>query len=64
MSTVAEVKLWGSTIGAVALEDGAETASFQYDPAFSRSRIEIAPLVMPLSERVHVFPALPPVTFP
>lgn len=63
MSTVAEVKLWGSTIGAVALEDGAETTSFQYDPAFSRSRIEIAPLVMPLSERVHVFPALSPVTF-
>ncbi len=63
MSTVAEVKLWGSTIGAVALEDGNETASFQYDPAFSRSGIEIAPLMLPLSERVYTFPALPSVTF-
>lgn len=63
MSTVAEVRLWGRTIGAVALEDGAETASFQYDPAFSRSGIEVAPLMMPLSERVYAFPALPPVTF-
>ncbi len=58
MSTVAEVKLWGSTIGAVALGDGAETAAFQYAPAFARSRIEVAPLVMPLIERVYTFPAL------
>ena len=42
MSTVAEVRLWGRTVGAVALEDNAETTSFQYDPAFSRSGIEIA----------------------
>ncbi|OGV75360.1 MAG: toxin HipA [Lentisphaerae bacterium RIFOXYB12_FULL_65_16] len=63
MSTVAEVRLWGRTIGAVALEDGAETASFQYDSAFSRSGIEIAPLVMPLSERVYAFPALASGTF-
>jgi len=58
VSTVAEVKLWGSTIGAVALEEGAETASFQYDPAFARSGIEVAPLTMPLSRRVYAFPAL------
>ena len=32
MSTIAEVKIWGSTIGAVALEDGQPIASFQYDP--------------------------------
>src|SRR3989339_700957 len=58
MSTVAEVKLWGRTIGAVALEDGAKTASFEYEPAFARSGIEIAPLMMPLSARVYAFPAL------
>lgn len=63
MSTLAEVRLWGSTVGAVAVEDGAETASFQYDPAFSRSGIEIAPLSMPLSERVYSFPAVPQVSF-
>lgn len=58
MSTLAEVKLWGSTIGAVVLEDGAETATFQYDSAFSRSGIEIAPLMMPLRQQIYSFPAL------
>lgn len=58
MSTIAEVKLWGSTIGAVVLEDDRETASFQYDPAFARSGIQVAPLMMPLSDRVYSFPAL------
>jgi len=63
MSTVAEIRLWGRTIGAVALEDGATTATFEYDPAFSRSGIEVAPLTMPLSSRLYEFPALPPKTF-
>ena len=63
MSTIAEVSLWGSTIGAVALEDGAETASFQYDPAFARSGIEVAPVMMPLSGRVFSFPSLSVASF-
>ena len=29
MTTVAEVKLWGTTIGAVSIEDGAKVAAFQ-----------------------------------
>lgn len=58
MSTVAEVKLWGRTIGAVALASGSEVATFEYDPAFARSGIEISPLTMPLSGRVYSFPAL------
>ena len=63
MSTVAEVKLWGRTIGAVALEDGSETATFEYDRAFIGSGIEVAPLTMPLSDRLYSFPALPRITF-
>jgi serine/threonine-protein kinase HipA len=58
MSVYAEVKLWGRTIGAVALEDGREIAAFEYDPAFAKSGIEIAPLMMPLSRRVYTFPDL------
>ena len=34
MATVAEVRLWGRTIGAVSLEEGARSAAFEYDPAF------------------------------
>jgi len=63
MSTVAEVKLWGRTIGAIALEEGKEAAAFEYDPAFAGSGIEVAPLTMPLSNRVYTFPELSQVTF-
>lgn len=59
MSTIAEVKLWGTTIGAVALSEGAEVATFEYDDAFVRSGIEVAPLMMPLSrDRNYRFPQL------
>jgi serine/threonine-protein kinase HipA len=58
MSRVAEVRLWGRTIGAVSLAQTGGVAAFEYDPAFSRSGIEIAPLTMPLSRRVYRFPDL------
>ena len=61
MTTVAEVRLWGKLIGAVALGEG--VADFQYDPAFARSGIEVAPLMMPLSGRVFRFPELSAQTF-
>jgi len=63
MSTVAEVRLWGRTIGAVSLEEGEEVAAFEYDPAFAQSGIEISPISMPLSRRVHTFPELSRNTF-
>jgi serine/threonine-protein kinase HipA len=61
--TVAEVQLWGRTIGAVSLESGRDVATFQYAPEFARSGIQLSPLMMPLSERVYEFPALPRNTF-
>src|SRR5476651_541290 len=61
--TVAEVQLWGRTIGAVSLEDGGSSAAFQYDPAFAKSGIEISPITMPLRDQVYVFPDLPLRTF-
>ena len=63
MTTVAEVRLWGRKIGAVALGDNAEVADFEYDPAFAESRIEVAPLTMPLSTRIYRFPDLARETF-
>ncbi len=60
---IAEVRLWERTIGAVTLDDGRDVAAFQYDPTFARSGIELSPLVMPLSDRVYEFPALPRRTF-
>ncbi len=61
--TVADVRLWGRSIGAVSLEDGAEFAAFEFDPAFVKSAIEIAPLMMPLSARIYQFPELPRAAF-
>jgi len=63
MTTIAEVRLWGRTIGAVSLDDGDEVAAFEYDHGFAGSGIEIAPLVMPLSDRVFTFPELSRTTF-
>jgi serine/threonine-protein kinase HipA len=63
VTALAEVKLWGKTIGAVLLQDGDDVASFEYDAAFAQSGIQVAPLVMPLSRRVHRFPALSRTTF-
>jgi serine/threonine-protein kinase HipA len=60
---IAEVQLWGRTIGAVSFDEGREVAAFQYDPEFAGSGIELSPLVMPLSEQVYQFPALPRGTF-
>lgn len=63
MSTLAEVRLWGKTIGAVSLEDGEDVASFEYDATFAQSGIQVAPIVMPLSRRVYRFPELSRPTF-
>ena len=63
MNTVSEVKLWGRTIGAVSLEANQEIAAFEYDPAFAASGIEVAPLAMPLANRVYTFPELSRKTF-
>lgn len=61
--TIAEVRLWGRTIGAVLLDERQNVAAFQYDPAFARSGIEVSPIVMPLGGQVFKFPALPKETF-
>jgi len=63
MSTLAEVRLWGRTIGAVSLQDGEDVASFEFDGAFAQSGIQVAPMVMPLSRRVYRFPELSRPTF-
>jgi serine/threonine-protein kinase HipA len=57
--TVAAVTLWGSRIAAVSIDPGARYATFQYDPAFVRSGIEIAPIRMPLRLEPYRFPGLP-----
>lgn len=61
--TIAEVKLWGKSIGAVSWDESIGLAHFEYDPGFVHSGIEVAPLTMPLSKKIYSFPALPRETF-
>ena len=63
MSIAAEVKLWGSRVGVVLLEDGNRNALFQYDSKFTQSGIEIAPLMMPLTNEPYRFSDLPEGSF-
>lgn len=51
--------LWGRRIGAVTWSATANLASFEYDPEFRSSGIEVSPIVMPLDARIHQFPGLP-----
>lgn len=60
---IAEVRLWGRTIGAVSMEDGPEYATFQFTPEFVTSGIQISPVTMPLSRQSYEFPDLPRRTF-
>ena len=56
--TAAEVRLWGTKIGTVAFDEENGLGSFEYDPGFLPSGIEVAPIAMPLSRRVYTFPEL------
>jgi serine/threonine-protein kinase HipA len=57
--TVAAVTLWGARIAAVSIDAGERYATFQYDPAFVRSGIQLAPVRMPLRAQPYSFPGLP-----
>ena len=61
--TVAQIKLWGKSIGAVSWDDSAGLAHFEYESDFIHSGIEVAPLTMPASKQIYSFPALPRETF-
>jgi serine/threonine-protein kinase HipA len=57
---VAEVKIWGKLVGAVAWDERAGIASFEYDPNFKRLNWDLSPLKMPISssKRILSFPEL------
>lgn len=61
--TIAEVILWGTKVGTVALADDSNAATFMYDRDFLSSSIELSPIVMPLSPRQYSFAGLPERTF-
>jgi serine/threonine-protein kinase HipA len=60
-----EVRIWGKTVGAVALDPKLGYYAFEYDPRFVTSGVELAPLTMPLTRarEPFVFADLPELTF-
>jgi serine/threonine-protein kinase HipA len=60
---IAEVWLWGRRIAAVMPLEQSRFTSFQYDPEFAGSGIEVSPLMMPLREEAYEFPGLSFETF-
>lgn len=52
-----EVRAWGRTVGALMPGTG-RTYAFQYEPHWVAGGIDLAPLVMPLSQRIYRFPDL------
>jgi serine/threonine-protein kinase HipA len=63
--SVIEVRAWGRLVGAVSLDPNLAYYAFEYDPAWKRTGIELAPLHMPLkaARSVYVFPTLPESTY-
>ena len=50
-----EVRIWGKLVGALAYEPRLGYYAFEYDSAFVRSGVELAPLTMPLSRASSPF---------
>ncbi len=63
MTGTARVLLWGSDIGAVSWLPDRGLAVFQYTPEFAGSGIQVAPLMMPLTDVPYEFPSLSRETF-
>lgn len=65
---VAFVNIWGRTAGAVAWDEQRGAGTFEYDPAFLETNLDLSPLHMPLAAARRggvrfAFPALPRAAF-
>lgn len=55
---VAEVRLWGTKIGAVSLDEASPFYLFEYDKTFLKSGIQLSPIKMPLADTIYQFKTL------
>ncbi|MDF1763708.1 MAG: type II toxin-antitoxin system HipA family toxin [Oleibacter sp.] len=58
MISLAEVRLWGNTIGAVQWDTATALGVFEYSPSFLSSNIQLSPIHMPLQAGPMSFPGL------
>ena len=50
MANTATVKIWNNNVGAIAWDDATGVGSFEFEPSFLKTNLDLAPLKMPLSE--------------
>jgi serine/threonine-protein kinase HipA len=58
-----EVRAWGATVGAAALDPSSDFYAFEYEDSWLTRGIELSPLKMPARPGVYEFPELDEVTF-
>lgn len=60
-----EVRAWGARVGAVARDPSKNYHAFEYDPAWVRRGVELAPIAMPLAQAnaPFLFTELPEATY-
>ncbi len=63
MEHLAEVRLWGKQVGALAYDPTTGFSTFEFSPQWRESDIEIAPLRMPVAATKYSFPGLSPATY-
>ena len=58
MQNLAEVRLWGEQVGALAYDPATGISTFEYAPDWHEGGTDIAPIHMPLSAQKYQFPGL------
>lgn len=53
MQNLAEVRLWGKQVGALAFDPERQLGSFEYSPSWIATGLELAPLHMPIKPLLH-----------
>ncbi len=56
--SLAEVTLWGASVGFVAWDPDRECDVFEYSPDFQKTGFQLSPVCMPLSSDIFSFPTL------
>ncbi len=63
MPNLAEVRLWGKQVGALAYDTGTRLSTFEFSPTWRKTGVEIAPIHMPLEAMKYQYPGLSEVTY-
>ena len=63
VTDVVSVKYKAHDVGAVSFNTGTGIGSFEFEPRFIKTGIELSPIKMPLSRKIYSFPEADPVAF-